>query len=125
MEFWEPKIFKIIGDSLDTFLKVALETKLKTTTFVATIYVELDMGQGLPNVTMRETGDHYFMQTLNYKNVPFKCSHHNSHGRLKISCPLYKKSDEMGGTHLVITLSNFREDSNKNTKNEKGSGGKG
>ena len=48
IEFRDPKIFNIIGDSLGTFLKVILETEMKTTTFADTICVKMDMGQGIP-----------------------------------------------------------------------------
>ena len=76
IEFQDPKLFNIIRDSLGTFLKVTLETELKSTTSMDTICVEMDMGQGiLENVIMIEVGDHSFMQELDYKNVPFKFSH--------------------------------------------------
>lgn len=41
-EFWEPKIFKIIGDSLGTFPAISLDTKKKTIILVSTTSMEIN-----------------------------------------------------------------------------------
>jgi hypothetical protein len=49
----------------------------------------------------------HFMQTLDYRNVPYHYTHYRSHGHLKITYPHSNKIDKGGKNPLVMSPFNF------------------
>ena len=56
---------------------------------------------------MLETRQHHYMQSLDYKNVPFRYNNCKSHGHLQITSPFGKPSNDIRGTQLVKTPLDF------------------
>ena len=66
IKYWDTHIFKSIEDSLGTFFKISPKTEQKSQTYMATIFVEMDIAQGLPYSILIGAGEHSYMQTLYY-----------------------------------------------------------
>jgi hypothetical protein len=53
----------------------------------ARIYVEVDLGVGLPEAVKLKVGDWQHLQKLDYEQLPFKCRGCHEYGHFLINCP--------------------------------------
>ena len=88
-EFWSLDFFKLVGNSLGTFLEANLSFLHSSVCCLGKILVLLDISKGLVADLMISKGNISFKQPLEYVGVPFKCLRCHRHGHLAFDCSLY------------------------------------
>lgn len=88
-----------IGNKLEHFLKISKETLKGKYTSFARIYVEIDLSGALPEAIILEVYDEEWVQTIDYKHIPFRCCKCHQHGHL-FRDYLTKKVESNGKTSV-------------------------
>jgi len=91
MEFWDPDILEGIGNSIETFVKVAESTKRGKYTSYARICVYMNIAEPLPEYIELEYHDEIWQQPIDYEHIPFRCRRCHEYGNLFRQCPLNKE----------------------------------
>ena len=108
-ELWYLAFFKLIGNTLGTFLEVDLSFLVSRVCCLGRVLVLLDLRKGLASDIDIKIGDNVFNQSLDYIGIPFKCNHCHSYGHLASQCllTLKKKFHEEPKPNLVWRVKNL------------------
>ena len=87
-ELWSLDFFKLVRNSLGTFLEVDLSFLHSGVCCLGKNLVLLDISKGLVADLMISKGNIRFKQPLDYVGVPFKCLRCHRHGHLASDCSL-------------------------------------
>ncbi|GLJ20508.1 hypothetical protein SUGI_0373300 [Cryptomeria japonica] len=92
LHLWVDSLFEEIGDAIGSFIMVDNESfKLYHTTFIC-ILVELDVSKGLPTKIVINSSFGSWVQTLDYKGIPFTCCKCFKTGHAVGNCGLERKN---------------------------------
>ena len=72
-EYWSLDFFKLVGNSLGTFLEADLSILYSGVCCLGKILVLIDISNGLVADLFISKGNSSFKQTLDYIGIPFKC----------------------------------------------------
>ena len=81
-EFWSMEFFKLIGNTLGTFLEVDLSFLASGVYCLGKVLVLIDIRKGLASDIVIKRGEFVFSQPLDYVGVPFKCNRCHGYGNL-------------------------------------------
>ena len=87
-EFWSLDFFKLVGNSLGSFLEDDLSFLQTGVCCLGKILVLLDISKGLVVDLMISKGNLSICQPLDYVRVHFKCLRCHRHGHLTSNCSL-------------------------------------
>jgi len=117
-DLWEEEIFEGIGNALESFVKISEVTKKSRYTSYARICAYLNVSRALPNSICLWYQDLEWIQSLDYKHIPFHYIKCHEHGHLLWYCPLnrlqdlentHQSKDEEGFETVNIRLRNNRK----------------
>ena len=81
-EFWSVEFFKMIGNTLGTYLEADLSFLDTGVCCLGKVLVLLDLRNGLATDILIKKGDPEFYQLLDYLGIPFCCNRCHAHGHL-------------------------------------------
>ena len=81
-EFWSLEFFKLIGNTLGTFLEADLSFLASGVCCLGKVLVLIDIWNGLAFDIVIKHGESVFSQSLDYVGVPFKCNRCHGYGHL-------------------------------------------
>ena len=87
-EFWSLEFFKLIGNTLGTFLEADLSFLESGVCCLGRVLVLLDLRNGLAYDIDINHGEYVFSQSLDYVGIPFKCNRCHDYGHLVSHCHL-------------------------------------
>ena len=92
-EFWSVEFFRMLGNTLGTFLEADVSFLETGICCLRKILVLLDMRNGLVEDIVIKKGEFVFTQPLDYVGFPFRCNHYHCYGHLFDHChlPFLKK----------------------------------
>ena len=92
-EFWSVEFFRMLGNTLGTFLEVDVSFLETGMCCLGKIMVLLDLRNGLAEDIVIKKGDFIFTHPLDYVGLPFRCNRCHSYGHLLDQChlPFVKK----------------------------------
>lgn len=93
MEFWDPNILEGIGNTVETFVKVADSTKRGKYTSYARICIYMNIAEPLSEYIELEYHDEIWQQPMDYEHIPFRCTRCHEYGHLFKQCPLNKEEE--------------------------------
>ena len=73
-EFWSMEFFKLIGNTLGTFLEANLSFLALGVCCLRKVLVLIDIRKGLAFDIVIKRGESIFSQPMDYVGVPFKCN---------------------------------------------------
>lgn len=79
-EFYLGEILASIGNTLDVYVKSSKAMQQRRYTSYASICIYMNISKPLPGSLTLEYQDEVWIQTIDYKNIPFiyrKCHEHN------------------------------------------------
>lgn len=72
MEFWDPKILEVIGNTIGSFVKVTKSTKRGRYTSYAKICAYMNITEPLQDFIELEYHDEIWQQPMDYEHIPFR-----------------------------------------------------
>ena len=87
-EYWPLDFFKLVGNSLGTFLEADLSFLHSGVYCLGKILVLIDISKGLVADLLISKGNSSFKQPLDYVGIPFTCITCHRHGHLAADCSL-------------------------------------
>lgn len=87
LHFWHQKVLTAIGNTLGKHIKTDAERHLKWIFTFASICVEVDLSQGLPESIILNFNNTQWTQPLDYENTTFWCRGCQQTGHLHSACP--------------------------------------
>jgi hypothetical protein len=117
-DYWLPSTFEAIGNKLGKYVKTSEATLKGRYTSYARIYIEMDVSGALPEAISLEFRDEEWIQSIDYKQIPFRCRRCHEHGHLIRECPLNKKQ-EAENTKIQQDEDGFIKSNHRNRANKK------
>jgi hypothetical protein len=93
--------FQAIGNKLGKYVKSSEATLKGIYTSYERICIEMDVSGALLEAISLEFRDEEWIQSTDYKQIPFLCRRCHEHGHLLRECPLNKKQEL--GKHQTTT----------------------
>ena len=87
-QLWSEEFFKLIGNTLGSFLEADLSFLDSGACFLGRVLVLLNIRKGLVADIDIRIGDTVINQTLDYIGIPFRCNRCHCYGHLFSNCHL-------------------------------------
>ena len=87
-EFWSVEFFKLIGNTLGTYLETDLSFLDMGVCCLGKVLVLLDLRNGLAADILIKKGGSEFYQPVDYLGIPFRCNRCHAHSHLIPDCTL-------------------------------------
>jgi len=94
LDYWLPTTLKLIGYSLGKFIKISEATLQGRYIAYAKICVEMDFSRILPEAVKLEFRVDFWLQPMDYEQIPFRCRRWHDHGQLIRECALRKVEEK-------------------------------
>jgi hypothetical protein len=93
LDYWLSSTFEAIENKLGKYFKTSEATLKGIYTSYARICIEMDVLGALSEAIILEFRDNEWIQSIDYKKIPFRCRRCHEHGHLIRECPLNKKKE--------------------------------
>ncbi|XP_059068259.1 uncharacterized protein LOC131858826 [Cryptomeria japonica] len=88
LHFWVDQLLEEVGEALGDFLMVDVESSDILHSTYARILLDIDASKGLPTEIKILTPKGFWIQSLDYEGIPFRCRRYFKTGHVTTKCDL-------------------------------------